>query len=285
LPVDAAGRRVFDETLADWRREHSKALTSVWRMAVALRSSAAVLRGLALVSMREVHSGDGRAAFVRLGLWTTAGLVTFFALNAELLYVVDESGRAPYSYAALGLLSVSWLIGLMPLLAFLSAACAKHTGSPGPRLGPALFVGVAMLALIGWVVPAAGQAFREIVFVRSGGTGVVPPGLAELSLPELIGRLSTKRWGQAAALLNHRVLWVIAVPVLLALGTTVRTLAGWRRLAGSVLPLGVFLAPFAAGIAWPDQLYAFWGGLLTAVLIVRMLAVTATPQEGADASA
>jgi hypothetical protein len=272
VPVDASGRRVLDETLADWRRERGNAHAPVQRMIVALRSCAAVLRGLVLVSMREVQSQEGRAVLVRLAAWTAAGLLAFFALQWELLYKFGPTGGVLYGYDSLGLLSVSWITGLMPLLAFLSAAWAKRTGSPGPCLGPALIVAVATLALIGWVTPAAGQAFRELTLVRSGGT-LLPQGLAELSLFDLIGRLSTERWAQAAALLNSRILWVIAAPVLLALGTTVRAFAGWRRLAGSVLPLLLFVAPFAMGIRWwPNQLWAFWGGLLGSALLVHWLA-------------
>ncbi len=68
LPVDNAGRRVFDETLADWRREGRTASGML-----------AVARSVLLVSWREVISAPMGTMTLRIvgwsALWVVLGLV------------------------------------------------------------------------------------------------------------------------------------------------------------------------------------------------------------------
>jgi len=42
----------------------------------------------------------------------------------------------------------------------------------GRCLGPALAAGALMVLVMGWAIPAAGHAFREIPFIRSAGVGL-----------------------------------------------------------------------------------------------------------------
>ena len=135
-----------------------------------------------------------------------------------------------------------------------------------PRLGPALIATLVMVAAMGWVMPAANQAWRELVFGLSGAAGTVPPGINERSIVELVAMLSTADSSKAVAGLNLRLVFILAVPVVLVLGVTARSLTGRWRLAATVLPLLIFAIPFAARI---DSLYGHASSWLAAVLVTR----------------
>ena len=81
LPLDAAGRQVFDETLADWHREADAAGTGLRRLVAAAQGTAAVASGLAHVSVRESTSREGAATLARLALWSLATVVLSIVLN------------------------------------------------------------------------------------------------------------------------------------------------------------------------------------------------------------
>jgi hypothetical protein len=285
LPVDAIGRRVFDETLADWRRELQDAPSLVQKLRITARNGVAAGRGVLMVSLGEVTRPEGRTLLLKVVMWSCVGLLAFFASSWELLYVTASNGRALYGYDSLALLSVSWMTGLMPLLVFLSAACARRTAAASPRLGPALVMGVVMVGLLVWAVPVANQAFREFTFARTGGTGGLPRGLAELSLTELIASLRTGKVPYAWLRLTQNLIWLISVPVLLTLGAIVRGLAGWKRIAGTVLPLVMFLVPAVAGLDLQAQVFAYWAVLAAATFVMRRLVHSMDQRDAVDGAA
>jgi hypothetical protein len=267
LPVDAAGRRVLDETLADWRREAATATGRRQVLVVSVRAGVSIGRSVMSICWREIGSHEGVAPLVRLACWSIVSAVLFVAFNWNRSVVIDGE-QVAIGPAAVWLLSVSWVLALMPLLAFAAAAIGRRTPSMAPRLGPALIASLVMLAAMGWAMPAANQAWRELVFGLSGATGAVPRGINERSIVELIAMLSTTDSSKAAAGLNLRLLFILAVPVVLVLGVTARSLTGRWRLAATVLPLLVFAIPFVARI---DSVYGHASSWLAAVLLTRAL--------------
>lgn len=282
LPVDGSGRRVFDETLADWRSERASAAGPWTAFAVSLRAIAAVFRSVMLISQRELSSRQGAAPLLRLAVWSLVCALLVVAFNWNRSIAV-EGTQVPIGLTAVWLGAASWVVAFMPLLAFMSAASGRRSASLPPRLGPSVVAGVVMLAAMGWALPAAGQAWREILFELTGGQGAIPPGIQERSMIELVGLLTTREFTSAASALNLRLVYIVAVPLLLVLGLTARSLSGRRRVAASILPLLVFAIPFLARIDSPYGHASAWPALLAAVLITRALVRSARSEEGAAA--
>jgi len=269
LPVDETGRRVFDETLADWKSEAARASGLLGSVIVSLRAVVSVLRSVVMISWRELSSREGLAPLVRLATWSIVSVLLFVAFNWNQSIPVNGVPVA-IGPTAVWLRSVNWILALMPLLAFVSAASGRRT-SRAPRLGPALVAGVVMLGAMGWAMPAANQVWRELMFALNGGIGTIPRGINERSIVELIGMLPEGNPGSVVAGLNVRMMFMVAVPVMLALGVTARSLNGRRRVAGSVLPVLLLLLPFSS----PNSLYGhvgWWPALLAAALVIRALA-------------
>lgn len=271
LPVDASARRVFDETLADWRSEADAAQTSPRHVFVGLQGLGAVARGLAHVCVRESTSREGVATLARLAAWSAATVMTGIALNWNQSLAV-QGARVAVGPARVALGSVAWLVALMPLLAYVSAACVRGNAPAPPRLGPPLLMGAVMVVAMGWGLPAANQAYRELVFAMFRPGEVLAPGLGERSLGELVGLLSTGNSARALSELHHRLFWVIAVPVMLASGMTTRSFVGWRRAAGTALPLVIFMVPFLATVDSASGRISNWAALLAVVIVIRMCA-------------
>lgn len=270
LPVEGSGRRVFDETLADWRSEAAIATGPWGAVTVSLRAVVSVVRSVLMISWSELSSRQGLAPLLRLATWSVVCVLLFVAFNWNRSIPV-QGGDVAIGATAVWLMSVSWIVALMPLLAFFSAAVGRRGASLPPRLGPAVVAGVVMLAAMGWVLPAAGQAWREILFALTGGQGAIPPGIQERSMVELIGLLSTDAVSRAVSALNLRLVYVVAVPVLLVLGLTARSLSGRWRLAATVLPLLVFAIPFLARIDSPYGHATSWPAMFAAVLLTRAI--------------
>lgn len=271
LPVDASGRRVFDEILADWRREMNTARTGLGSMVVVLQGLGAVARGLVQVSVRESTSREGVATLARLVAWSVATVTLSIALHWNQSLAV-QGDRVAIGPAAVALGSVAWLVALMPLLAYVSAACVRGNALAPPRLGPAVIMGVVMATVMGWGLPLANQTYRELVFAMFRPGEVLPPGIGERSLGELVGLLSTGNSARALSQLYDRLFWVIAVPVMLASGMTTRSFMGWRRAAGTVLPLVIFMMPFLANVDSAYGRISNWAALLAVAVVIRRIA-------------
>jgi hypothetical protein len=135
LPVDASGRRVFDETLADWRREAERAANGWRRSFVGVRAMFAVARSVAGVSAKEVtlirHSG----VLPRLLLWTSAYVIVVNVIRWQL------PGAWPLS-------TLSRAFGSVPLAAYIfPTAILLDVGLGGRhRRSPAL--GLSVVAVL-----------------------------------------------------------------------------------------------------------------------------------------
>lgn len=269
LPVDQSGRRVFDETLADWKSEATKASGPQGSATVSLRAVASVLRSIAMISSKELSTRKGLAPLLRLATWSFVSVLVFVAFNWNWSIPV-EGVQVQIGSTAVLLGSVSSVLAFLPLVAFVSTATGRRGGAQVPRLGPALVAGLVMLGAMGWGMPAANQAWRELMFALSGGSGAISPGINERSIVELIGMLPGEKLGKVIAGLNVRLMFMVAVPVMLVLGVTARSLQGRRRVAGSVLPVLFLLLPFSS----PNTIYGhvgWWPALLAAALVTRAL--------------
>jgi hypothetical protein len=149
LPVDPAGRRVFDETLADWRRELDKA-HSVWaRTMVSIRATWSVLRSVGGVTVRELGAISGSGVLGRLFFWISAYLGVVYLMFWPLLT------------------SVAWLYYLVAGVAFiLPVALMLSTlfvtrRRPMPVLGLSFAAVAIAVVLLGWGVPFANRAFWD----------------------------------------------------------------------------------------------------------------------------
>jgi hypothetical protein len=164
----------------------------------------------------------------------------------------------PITLVALSSGLVMWL----PVAGALGLGLRRDQAAP--ILGQMLVAMVFLVILTGWVVPTANQEFR----LRAAWASFSPPsnsrtpwpGLAELSLPEL---LSSRPENVSLALseLSRRLALVVAGPTFLFLGAAVRRRVldrrSWRRAqmtGGSIALAAVavgtaisFLLPFPAG--------------------------------------
>jgi len=160
LPVDDAGRRVFDETLADWRRE-GRTPSGVL----------AVVRSVALVSWREIGTAPMGTMAVRIvvwsALWVTLGLVVGLYVWGDQSRGVDVAHYAPFAAVA--------AVFFLPAAALLSALRLR---TRVPALGLSMSLALLAVVLVGWAVPAAN---------RSNFPGVSYPEALTPVAPEVVG--------------------------------------------------------------------------------------------------
>lgn len=280
LPVDPAGRRCIEETFADWRSEAVSASGPAARAVVTARALWSVVRCVALTSSREACSREGIALLRRLTLLSAANMLLFVLFNWDRSIPVSgiQTALRP---AAVGLLSVSWAVMLMPLLALLAGAWGRSGSTRVPLLGPPVVAGFLMLGAMGWAMPAANQAFREVVFALTDGQGTLRPGMNERSLIELVGLVFSSDYSSGLSALNLRGMFIVAVPVMLVVGTTARSLTGRRRLAATALPLLVFSVPFIVDIDSLEGFFLMWPAMFVAVFLTRSLVRGAARESGA----
>jgi hypothetical protein len=267
LPVTARGRRVFDEALADWRSEAAGA-RSMQRPLVAARALWSIARCVAMVSFREIRTREGMAPLFRITAWSVV-VAAVFGWKQTVDLAAGGLAIGP-GVALLG--SVAWIVSFLPLVAFISGAVGRRLTTPAVRLGPAVAIGLVMFLAMGWLVPAAFQAWREMVFALNSGTGPLPPGWSERSLSELVPMLFSWQSARAAEALNGRLFWMTAVPVLLAIGITVRSMPGRLRLVGTVIPILLFCLPALPQFSRSSILLLMWMALFGAVLVTYVLA-------------
>jgi hypothetical protein len=154
LPVDEAGRRVFDETLADWRREAAKVSGSRSAFVVSLRSMLSAARSVARVSGREVTLIRRSGVLLRMALWTVGYLVFVSATRSLAPYVGTTSPVSPgYAYVA--------MVAFFLPIALLLATGLGGRRRPSPALGLGLAAAVVGMLLLGWGVPMANRAFLD----------------------------------------------------------------------------------------------------------------------------
>jgi hypothetical protein len=153
LPVDDRGRRVFIETLADWRREPRT-----------LRGVAAVCRAVAGISTKELASLPMCRTWLHISAWSTAWALLGIALS-RILY--GWTYRPAYDLAAW---SVVGVVFFLPIAILLSSITRRR---PVPVLGLVLASAVVGLLLVGWALPAANRVtFGPVDMFTLGGLGV-----------------------------------------------------------------------------------------------------------------
>lgn len=154
LPVDTAGRRVFDETLADWRREAAKASALLARASVTARASGSVLRCIAGVTAREIKLIPQSGVLLRVFLWVAGYMVA--APWVSMIWF----GKPTFQVSARGYLIVSGVAYFFPVALILGTGLGRNRlRAPGLGMGFASLV--VSFVLLGWGLPVANRAFLE----------------------------------------------------------------------------------------------------------------------------
>lgn len=152
LPVDASGRRVFDETLADWRREAGKALNRSTAALATLRSLLSVARSVVGVSAKDVTMIRQSSVWPRLLLWTCGYLALVNLVRLAL------PGGWPLSPLSRVYGSLSLIAYFFPVALLLAIGLGSQR-RPVPVLGLSLAATLLAFFILGWGVPIANRAF------------------------------------------------------------------------------------------------------------------------------
>lgn len=194
-------QRVVDPLLADFQAEHdaSQRCDGRWQRvcfwtfaALTLARAVVAYEGLGAIAwLASVARGDQPDATRLARQWFAALLVCVAALIALPAASVALSG-APLSLRAAALLLPQALpYGLAAALTIAVLLSGQAMARPALRrlvMAAALAASIASFALAAWTVPVTNQMFRIEVAGRA-----LPPGPAELSLPELHRRLAPAR--------------------------------------------------------------------------------------------
>jgi len=288
LPVDNAGRRVFDETLADWRREGRTASGML-----------AVVRSVMLVFRRDCVSAPmgtmARRIVAWSALWLTLGLVGGRYVWGDQGGVLDVT-----NYAASAVVAAVFFVPAAVLLS------ALRLRTRMPALGLSVSLALLAVVLVGWAAPAAsrhtfvGIPFPEtwtLVAPEVTGTRAlvrhtwpsVPMGFHDThSTPELvalIGRGPYTGWGGIRQLSVQAsfVALCVLVPFLAAVLRT------WRRPARyagfSVALVALLYQTQIEGFIAPDWILWMFVStwvpvmMLAGLLSARVLLRTRAPEQ------
>jgi hypothetical protein len=225
LVPDETTRRAFEETLADWRDEWTRASSPIDRIRVSTRG---------WISIARLAAGTIRMGWLASDTWTVLVMAVMVSAVLSLLMIPSIWSYAPgpltlpeFSVAVLLLLPQGMVVLLAPVAAI--GVGAKPWREPSV-IAVALALVLTMILFTGWVFPASNQMYREYVFSKlSDGPRLVLSGLAEMSGPQLIreatGGTSLTHW-PAIGQLATRLALVVLVPVSFVFGVAVR-----RRLA------------------------------------------------------
>ncbi len=285
LPVDEHGGRVFDETLADWRRE-----------ARVMRGMVAVSRALLRVSVAEVATAAMGRVVLRVVVWMVLALsVSLYVWNAQIL---PPRGMV---YSLVGCAAF-----FMP--AALLFATSGRSRTHVPTLGPAAAGSVLAVLLMVWAVPAANQTMYEAKPPRRVTPGQTQPAvstgirsvaraiwprppiefLSSARIPQMASEIVYSPWGGWGALqqLSFRLSFItLCLLVPFAAAALRRINSNVRRLVALwfAVTMWLYASPITAFIA-PD--WIFWPFVAFWIPVVPALALVATrvPAE-AEASA
>lgn len=194
-------QRVVDPLLADFQAEHdeSQRCNGRWQRlcfwttaALTLARAVVAYEGLGAIAWLASAARGDQPDATRLGRrWLASFVVCVAALVALPAASVALSG-APLSPRAVALLLPQALpYGLTAALTIAVLLSGQAMARPALRrlvIAAALAASVASFALLAWTVPVTNQMFRIEVAGRA-----LPPGPAELSLPELHRRLAPAR--------------------------------------------------------------------------------------------
>lgn len=237
LPLDAAGRRAVDETMADWRYEADRASDLLPRSVVAVRNLLALVATLVRLIGRDI---------LTLRAWLLAASVFGVAIVVSLLF----SARPFVSYAndlvAHGHrgapLFLLWA-SLLPQALSIALPLAL-LAPPVRRIGRHSLVGVAIVITLlsafnlAWLTPAANQWFRETTYAMlradapvTSASSRVSRGLAEYTLADLISevRLNGRADERVQRHLHSCAAILLTVPVAVLVGVQARRYTASRR--------------------------------------------------------
>jgi hypothetical protein len=193
LPVDASGRRVFDETLADWRREAGKATNQSTAVIATLRSLLSVARSVAGVSARDVIMIRQSSVWSRVLLWTCGYLA--------LVNLVRFAVPGGWQHSALSRLygSIQLIAYFLPVALLLAIGLGSQRRHV-PALGLSLVATLLAFFLLGWGVPIANRAYYEANPLRFVSQG---QQMAEGADRPLLPRGQMLAWVTAASAANR----------------------------------------------------------------------------------
>lgn len=157
LPVDRSGRRVFDETLADWRKEGDRAKGLLARIVASLRGCVSVIRGVGLVAWREASRLRGTGVPVRFAFWLLLPQVAWYAVFA---------GVEPEVGVTVRLLShVTTTAFLAPAALFVACAFSRSERQL-PALAAGLVAACLAVPVLVLGVPTANRIVQEAYSAR-----------------------------------------------------------------------------------------------------------------------
>ena len=275
LPVDESGRRVFAETLADWRREPRT-----------IRGIVAVCRAVAGVSIKEVASVSMCRTWLLILAWSTAWVVLGIGISGA---ITGFWGSSPSGLAAW---SVSGYVFFLPTAILLSSTVGHRRA---PVIGLVLVTAVTGLLLVGWALPAAnritfgsvdmfalaGAGFEERA--GSGAQAVFQTIWPRLSLEYISGRFAHDLPALVAAgppngwaaiqLASFRAAFVCLCALMPFIGSALRSRRLWsRRVAIAVTLVFVSYRGQIADFVAPDWvLWSFVAPWLPVVTIAGVL--------------
>lgn len=242
---------VFEPLLADHQREWLDAAPAA-RLRIAMRTAAAFIVAMLWVTPRAVLFAPTPASMTRRIL---ARIIIFTAtvsalLTVPLLLDLREMSLPQKAEAALWLLPASVAVAFPFAMTWVTDAIRRHTRPTPIERATALRIGIIAVTftvlVMGWVVPAANQEFREI----AAPDHARPPalGVRELTTRELIADPSPAtadapytRHGQRGAVrreLNNRAVFALLPAVLL-----------WLRWGALERPRKAWFSPLPASLA------------------------------------
>jgi hypothetical protein len=287
LPADEHGRRVFDETLADWRREPN-----------ALLGVVGAARAVAGVSVREVASSAMGHTLLRVMAWSSGWAI----LGVVLSHLAYGWVRRPVSELAAW--SVIGVVFFLPTAILLSSITRRR---PVPALGLALASAVAGLLLVGWASPAANHViFGSVDMFMLSGSGwaersagdeqVFRMFLPKISLEHVSGRFAHDLPGLVAAgppngwpalqLVSFSAAFICLCALMPCIGSALRHRSALgRRVAVTAAFLFVFYRGQIADAVAPDWvLWSFVAPWLPVAVLAATILWTSGPRDSGTSS-
>lgn len=284
--------RVVEPAIADLQTESQRGRGQhTWRrMAPVSAGYVAVWKVIAMCALMPERSIDERRALSRILRWTaTVTVVVGVPLIVAPLASFPQSTvkRAFLVYLIPQALPLVLPAGVTFGVALGLSGMARSRQTARDVLRLALGVATLSFVIVGWLMPAANQAFRQAMFVEAGGRGVVSKGPSEMSFSELSREAASQEArGNSTSAREHR--WrlhthlalpgaALTLPAFLFLFSDTRMFL--RGLVASVACFGYFVLMFASGsLAIRDEtlsvLLAAWlpnlvfGG--TTILLYRL---------------
>lgn len=208
---DDAATRVFEPLMADWQHAYAVAPNATAKLSAFLQGLVALGMSVLTVAAHRSLSGPVDHGAIRRGAAYVCG---FAALGAALLILpfAPWIGHRPHLFMLAmpsllpSLAAFSMPFALVPGAMALAASTRSTTAFRHRAMAglAAILTAVSLAALLGWIVPAANQSWRETLSARRS-TSVTTKGLREMSMLELrtaaLGSLAAQRdtWSDASA--------------------------------------------------------------------------------------